>query len=267
MNLDQIKSKLNSITSSSKGGAKKNTNKWKPVVGKASIRVVPNKFNKENPFTELFIYYGIDNKTILSPKCYGEKDPIADFVAKLRKTNDKENWRLAKKIEAKMRVFLPIVVRGEEEKGVRLWEFGKETYMDFLNLADNEDVGDFTDIVEGRDITVTTVGPETTGTEYNKSNIMPRTKQTQLSEDKAEVKKWLDEQPNPIDNFKKYSYDEIKASLQAFISPEDEVPADGIPGKDDEEDDLPFTVDPPKKSTPLAKTPKADKFDKLFDKD
>ncbi len=41
-----------------------------------------------------------------------------------------------------MRIFVPVVVRGEEAEGVKLWQFGKELYMDFLNLADNEDVGD-----------------------------------------------------------------------------------------------------------------------------
>lgn len=40
----------------------------------------------------------------------------------------------------------PIVVRGEEEKGVRLWEFGKEIYMQLLGIAEDEDYGDYTDI-------------------------------------------------------------------------------------------------------------------------
>jgi hypothetical protein len=64
-----------------------------------------------------------------------------------------------------MRVFAPVIVRGEEEKGVRLWEFGKEVYQSLLSLAADEEVGDFTDIMEGRDMKIETVGPETTGTD------------------------------------------------------------------------------------------------------
>ena len=50
-----------------------------------------------------------------------------------------------------MRIFAPVIVRGEEEKGVRLWEFGKEVYQDFLNMATDDEIGDYTDIVAGRD--------------------------------------------------------------------------------------------------------------------
>ncbi len=41
-----------------------------------------------------------------------------------------------------MRVFAPVIVRGEEDKGVRMWEFGKEIYMQLLGIADDEDYGD-----------------------------------------------------------------------------------------------------------------------------
>ena len=78
-----------------------------------------------NPFTELKFYYGITNKVMLSPLNYGEKDPIALFASKLREEYTKENYVLAKKLDAKNRIFVPVLVRGEEDKGVRLWQFGK----------------------------------------------------------------------------------------------------------------------------------------------
>ena len=59
---------------------------------------------------------------------------------------DTTNWQLAKKLDPKMRVFAPVIVRGEEDKGVRPWEFGKEIYMQLLGIAEDEDYGDFTDI-------------------------------------------------------------------------------------------------------------------------
>jgi hypothetical protein len=92
-----------------------------------------------------------------------------------------------------------------------------------LSMADDDDIGDYTDIMSGRDITVDTIGPESTGTAYNKSSVRVRTKQTPLSENSSEVEKWLDDQKNPIDMFKKYTFDEIKDFLQEFLSPEDEA--------------------------------------------
>ncbi len=90
-----------------------------------------------------------------------------------------------------------------------------------VNLADNEDIGDFTDVLEGRDITVTTAGPESTGTPYNKSTIMPDMKVSPLHKDAKLVEKWLDEQPNPIDQFTKYSYDEIMGFLTTWLTADD----------------------------------------------
>ena len=47
-------------------------------------------------------------------------------------------------------------------------KFGKQVYEELLALAVDDEIGDYTDIVNGRDLTVETVGPESTGTPYNK---------------------------------------------------------------------------------------------------
>ena len=274
MDLNAIKSKLNSLQqqSAKKGGEYENTKNlyYKPKVGKQVIRIVPNKFNKSNPFTEVYFHYNIGSaKTILSPINYGEKDPIVEFAKQLRQTSDKENWRLAKKLEPKMRVFAPVIVRGEEHEGVKLWNFGKNTYLELLSMADDDDIGDYTDAFEGRDITVDTVGPDVTGTAYNKSSVRVRTKQTPLSEDKAEIEKWLEEQKNPVDCYKHYQFDEIKGFLQEFLNPEDEAKEGDI--IDDEttvdDDDLPFDKGVSQTNYNLKaplKQNKLDKFDELF---
>ena len=67
MDLKEIKSRLNSLqTKSSPTGGKRNIF-WRPEVGKQVVRVVPNKFNKSNPFTEAFFYYGIGQRVMISP--------------------------------------------------------------------------------------------------------------------------------------------------------------------------------------------------------
>jgi hypothetical protein len=228
MDLNAIKSKLGSLQNQKQGGQKRDMTLilWKPTVGKHSVRIVPSVHNKAYPFKELFIHYGIGNRTMISLENFGEKDPIVEFAKKLRESSDKDNWTLAKKLEPKMRVFVPVIVRGEEEKGVRLWEFGKQVYTELLSIAEDEDVGDYTDPVQGRDITIETTDAASNGTGFNQSKVRVRTKTTPLSESAADVDKWLSTQPDPLSIFKKYSYDEMKTSLMSWLNPEqEEVPA------------------------------------------
>lgn len=227
MNLDLINSKLVALSApkgnnSQKQKEEKALSFWKPTVGKSLVRFVPSLLDPENPFKELYFHYGIGKRTIISPINFGEKDPIVEFAKELRKTKEPENWKLAKKLEPKMRIFAPVIVRGEEEKGVRFWEFGKEIYQALLSLAADEDIGSFEDILQGRDIKVDTLGKEATGTEYNKSSVLPAMKMTPLSKNNEEVEKWLSVQPDIYSFYKRYSFDEIKQFLTDFLTPESE---------------------------------------------
>ena len=149
MDLKSIKNKLNALQTSGQKKEKVDYSKylWKPKQeGKYQIRIVPSKLDKNNPFKEVFLHYGFSKFPIYALSNWGEKDPIVEFAKQLRQSNDKENWKLAKKLEPKMHIFAPVIVRGEEDKGVRLWEFGKEIYLQLLGIADDEDYGDYTDI-------------------------------------------------------------------------------------------------------------------------
>ena len=224
MDLNSIKSKLAALQNPRQGGGQKRDMSlilWKPTVGKHSVRLVPSVVDASNPFKEVFVHYGIGNRTMIALTNFGEKDPIVEFAKTLKSSGDKENWFLARKLEPKMRVFAPVIVRGEEEKGVRLWEFGKQVYQEMLSIADDPDVGDYTDPIQGRDITIETTDPATNGTSYNQSKVRVRTKITPLSENATDVKKWLTEQPDVFTIFKKYSYDEMKESLLQWLNPEE----------------------------------------------
>ena len=263
MDLNQIKKKLESLQTQS--NSNKSNGKsifWKPTVGKQQVRIVPNKYNKSFPFTEMQFYYGIGQRVMASPMNWGEKDPIQEFTKQLRSSGDKENWYLAKKLDAKTRIFAPVIVRGEEEEGVKLWQFGKEVYQAFLNLAADAEVGDYTDVSGGRDIKLTTVGPEVTGTPYNKTTVSPSMKQSPISDNTNIVERALDTQPNPIDVFKRLTFDEVKANLELFLKPEGgeegEISSEPAVGFDDNKSNN-YSLEG--KDT----TSKADKFDSLFD--
>ena len=265
MDLSLLKQKLDGLQQKQSSNSQKTDYTkifWRPSIGKQQIRIVPSAFNSANPFKELKFYYGITNKVMISPLNFGEKDPIHLFSQKLREEYNKENYILAKKLDAKNRVFVPVVVRGEEDKGVRLWQFGKQVYEELLALAVDDEIGDYTDIVNGRDITVETVGPESTGTPYNKSSVRVRLKTTPLSEDAELVEKWTNEQPNPTEGlFKRYSFDEMKSALEKWLSPEDDseevisTPVTSTPKQPTN-----FSLD-----TNKAKQTKVDQFDSLFD--
>jgi hypothetical protein len=271
MDINAIKQRLNTLQSTNTPGKKEKIDYskvyWKPKEeGKYQIRIVPSKLNPQNPFQEVFVHYGFSKFPIYALTNWGEKDPIVEFASQLRKTNEKDNWVLAKKLDPKMRVFAPVVVRGEEEKGVRLWEFGKEIYMQLLGIAEDEDYGDYTDIHEGRDFTVDVVKGDIGGRQGLKSSIRIKPKTTPLNADASLIKSFLNEQPVLLEIQRKMDFEAIKEVLQNWLAPED---AEGDVDEDVEE--TPVEVAPVKAyalKTPLAtKANKAEKFDALFDED
>jgi len=178
---------------------------------------------------------------------------------------------LAKKIEPKLRYFVPVLVRGEEAQGARLWEFGKLIYEQLLGIAADEDYGDFTDITDGRDFTIEAVEDVVAGRKGIKCNIRVKPKTSAISEDAAVVEKALEEQPDILGINKHYSFDELKDLLDKWLNPDSEEDTEApIASKDeDEEDDFLAEMNKPveqtyKLDTTAAKTSNADKFDDLF---
>jgi len=226
MDLNAIKSRLDTLNKQSNPQNKEKKDYtliyWKPrQEGKYQIRFVPSAHDyPTNPFHEVMMHYGVGKFPIMALTNWGEDDPIVDFTAKLRKTNDPENWRLAKKLSPKLRVFAPVIVRGEEDKGVRLFEFSKTLYMELLSIADDEDYGDFTDVAEGHDFIVNaTKVQDRLG--FN-LNLRPKPKPTPLSKDAKEVENWLANQPALLKERFKYTYDKLKEELQKYIDGEDD---------------------------------------------
>ena len=137
-------------------------------------------------------------------------------------------------------------------------------YEELLSLAVDEEIGDYTDIVNGRDMTVETVGPESTGTPYNKSSIRVKMKESALSTKADEVTLWTTEQPDPNAEFKKFTFEEMKSALEKWLAPEedneDSIISEPAVGFDVDEPKLKFNVD-----TSNIKKNKSDQFDSLFD--
>lgn len=276
MDLALLKQKLGNLNAP-KGSSNKTYEKidytkvfWKPQVGNYTIRIVPSKFNKQNPFREVYFHYGFAKGPILALNNWGESDPIMEFAAKLRQSKDRDNWALAKKLDPKMRVFVPVIVRGEEHLGVRLWEFGKEVYKSLLGFAADEDYGDFTDIQDGFDFKIDAVNAEVAGRKVVSCTLRPRPKSSPISDDANQVNKWLEEQPDIMTINRKREYDDIKELLAKWLNPEAEeeqappaTPAEAAPAtQSDWINDNQVTEQ--ERAAFTLNTNASDKFDELF---
>ena len=217
IDINAIRGRLNKLQNTQR----KSDLAWKPTPGKHQLRIVPYKFDKDNPFIELFFHYGINNKTYLSPSSFGRPDPIVEFAEKLKRGGDKDDWKAAQQMMPKLRTFVPVLVRGEESSGVRFWGFGKTVYQEILGYIADPDYGDITDPLKGRDITVEYISAEDAGTSYPKTIVRVKPNTSPLHDDVEKAKSFISGQVEVTELYSELSFEELEKVLQAWLSPED----------------------------------------------
>ncbi len=214
MDLNAIKNRLNQLQTTNT----RTSNLWKPQPGQQLVRIVPYKHNKDNPFIELYFHYDLGGKNYLSPISFGRPDPIEEFAQKLKSTGSKDDYRLGRKIEAKMRTFAPVVVRGEEKEGVRFWGFGKTVYQELLSIIADPDYGDITDPTSGRDVAVEFKTAEETGKSFPSTTIRVKPNQTPITEDASVLEAIKETQKNITEIYQERSYDELTQALNDYLN-------------------------------------------------
>ena len=217
MDLNAIKNRLNQLQTTNN----RTSNLWKPSPGNQVVRIVPYKFNKDNPFIELYFHYDLGGKNYLSPTSFGRPDPIEEFAQKLKGSGSKEDYQLARKLEAKMRTFAPVIVRGEEKQGVKFWGFGKTVYQELLSIIADPDYGDITDPVNGRDVVVEFLSAEETGASFPTTKIRVKPNQTPIS-DEPEVLEVVKSQQDIKEIYQELSYDDLTEILNEWLNPNDD---------------------------------------------
>ena len=247
MDLNAIKKRLNQLQTTNN----RTSSLWKPQPGKTQIRIVPYAHNKDNPFIELFFHYNLNNRSYLSPISFGRPDPIEEFAQKLKGSGSKEDYQLSRKLEAKMRTFAPVIVRGEEKQGVKFWGFGKTVYQELLSIIADPDYGDITDPVNGRDVSVEFISAEESGASFPKTNIRVKPNQTPISDD-PEILETVKTQQDIREIYQELSYDDLTEVLNEWLNPSDE----------DESESKPETVSSEVQSAKVSDTSEA--FDELF---
>ena len=240
MDINSIRKRLTQLQTTNN----RTSNLWKPQPGKQVIRVLPYKHNKDNPFIELFFHFGLNNKTYLSPITFGRPDPIEEFASKLKTSGNREEYQMARKLEAKMRTFAPVVVRGEENQGVKFWGFGKTVYQELLSIIADPDYGDITDSMNGRDITVEFKTAEEMGASFPKTNIRVKPNQTPITEDATLLENLMDNQKDITEIYQEQSYDELTEVLNNWLNPEESEESEEKPvTKSEVKEDVKSTED------------------------
>ena len=269
LDLNKVKSRLDSLKSTTT----KTTSVWKPNPGKNVIRIVPYAHNPENPFIELLFHYNMNGKTYLSPASFGRPDPIVEFANKLKKSGDKEEWKTGRSLEPKLRTYVPVLVRGSEQEGVKFWGMGKQVYQEILSIIADADYGDITDLKNGRDIVVEFKTAEETGKSFPETTIRVKPNQTPAFDPSdAAIKEKVKNQKNVTELFPELSYEELAAVMDTWLnaSQEENEEATPLASTPVEETETAETPAPKSATTKAAvKTPAnakaiADEFNDLF---
>jgi len=127
-----------------------------------------------------------------------------------------ESREEAKKLMAKQRFFSPVIVRGEEEKGVRLWGYSKTVYQKLLQLVLNPEYGDITDPEEGTDLTIN-YGKKA-GQMFPSTDIFPARRTSPLHKDRNIAKDLVDTDIDYDNVFSKKTPDEVQQLLEQHLS-------------------------------------------------
>lgn len=179
IDLSKMKAKLSAVQN--RGSGSKKSAFWRPEDGEQTIRIVPTADG--DPFKEFFFHYNLGkNAGFLSPKKnFGEDDPLDTFIRQLFNEGTEESTKMAKSLMARQRFFSPVIVRGQEEEGIKIWGYGKQVYEQLLNLVLNPEYGDITDPQEGTDLLLSYGKPA--GASYPQTKLMPSRRTSQMCKD------------------------------------------------------------------------------------
>ena len=207
---------------------------FKSTEEKTKIRQVPYPHDPDgNPFIEAYFHYNIaGNRSLVCPKeTFGDACPICELAEEFRTMGGKDNWATYNKLKAKLRTYSPVLVRGKEEDGVKLWGFGTTIFEALMEKFIDPDWGDLSDPKVGRDLTVWTIPKKSPGndTDYDKPKMDVSPNQTQLLAKKTDIIKLLEDIPNYLNDgetFPVRSYQELQDIVRKLSNVEDNDPVE-----------------------------------------
>jgi len=220
LNIEAMRQKL--ANSQNKNAGKSNDTKWRPSEGDQTIRILPTKDG--DPFKEFHFHYNVGkNPGIMCPKRnHGEDCPICNFASQLWKQgiegDDATLKSEAKKLFVRKRYYSPIIVRGKETEGVKIWSYGKTAYETLLGYVLDPDYGDITDPDVGTDIVLNYDVPGTPGS-FPKTTLKPRRRPSVLCDEAiGDCAKLLESVPDIGSLFERKTTEDIQVLLDDYLS-------------------------------------------------
>ena len=195
---------------------------FRPDEGDTDIRIVPA--TDGDPLKEMSFHYNVGNHKggILCPKRnFGEHCPICEFASSLWREgvdkNDEESKKLAKSLFVRQRYFSPVVIRGREDEGVKVYGYGKKAYELLLGYILDPEYGDITDVLEGTDMLLTYTKPTKPGA-FPQTSLKMRRNTSPLLDDPDAIPALLDRMPDFDGLFERLSSAQIDAILDEQLS-------------------------------------------------
>ena len=216
IDIEKMRAKYSKLTTKNSGT---NDSFWKPQDGSQTIRLVSPADG--DPFRDLHFHYSLganERTNLLCPqRNYGDDCPVCSFANQLWNGSDEEK-NLARNYFAKMRVFAPVVVRGEEDKGVRLWGFSKTTYEKLLGIVLDPEYGDISDVHEGTDLRIDY--GKAAGQSWPTTDVRPARKTSALAATDDEINKLVESMPNFDELFERKTTEQVAAVLEETLGGE-----------------------------------------------
>lgn len=247
---------------------------WKPQIGQHDIRILPYRDSNGQPVQEVSYYDSrlLSERRFVAPAQFGMPDPIFEMLTDLRKDrSSKSSWKLFTQLRPRERYYIPILVRGEEAKGVQLWEFNSKMLKDLYAIFAHPDYSDedLTHPESGYDFTVTVTPTEKTfnGFAVKDIKLQPRRKPSPLALSEADRTKILAGVPNLEEIFKGQvkNEEQLGEIIENFLASKSsivesmEVSESSGSSEDDEE-----AVEEVKAAPASKKSPNKKKIDDAF---
>jgi hypothetical protein len=138
---------------------------WKIPDGHSSVRIVTPADG--DPFKEVYMHYltfsgqspnGRRKEAVVCPKRqFGQRCPICELATNLWFNGTPQDQTVAKKLFARERYYSPVLIRGSEEIGVKVFGYSSKMYNKMLDwVADESGQGtaEFLDTDNGYDVLV-----------------------------------------------------------------------------------------------------------------
>lgn len=229
-NIDAIRKKIADLGKIKSKKDRKNEEKlqyFKPQLGPVELRVLPYDDGNGQPIQQIDYYDSrkLTQRRVVAPKQWGLPDPVYDLYNELSKDRSSDTtWNLMKELKVKESYYVPVLVRGKENEGVKIWELNNVVLNQIYSLLAHPDFCD-EDLFHpktGYDfiLTCTDSGKKIqfNGKQHVVKNydIKTRRKPSPIASSQAEIDAIVASIPNLNEYFKKYVMSEEK--LRVVVS-------------------------------------------------